>query len=95
MRKENFQTDFLLTDTPTTHIQFIGLLVLGINLIAAGVIIWVVFLVPLVASMQIFQILCFVIGSGVCGFFVYWGYLNLHRAFVGKFRKASPQKGQS
>ncbi len=93
--KEQPGKDFLLTHSRVTRVQFVGLLFLGLNLIAIGTLIWVIYLSGLVGSSSVSDICTLVGGSAVCGFLAYLGYLHIRRSFVGRGQKARSQNAEN
>ncbi len=78
------EKDFLLTRTPVTFVQLVALLLGGLNLAGTGVVVWIFYISPSVGSSNLLDIVLLLFGSVVCIFFVYLGYLNIRRTFVGK-----------
>jgi hypothetical protein len=81
--------DFLLTRTPVSRIQFIGLLILGLNLIVGSTTIWVIYVSESIGLKDGLDAGILVSGSAVCGFLCYLGYLHIRRAFT----RNAEQKG--
>lgn len=88
LKREEFdqQTDFLLTHTRPTRLQFVGLLVLGVNLILSSTVLWCVYCLPLVRSRRIIDFVAVLVGSAFWALVTRIGHLEIKRAFVGRRR---------
>jgi hypothetical protein len=78
--------DFLRAQTRVTRLQFVGLLVLGLNLMLAGIVIWVIYVSPSLALKDTQDIAILISGSAFCVFLGYLAYLHIRRAFAGRRR---------
>jgi hypothetical protein len=76
---------FFISTSPTTTIQFWGLVVLGGSLIAAGLsLLFMVLSKFSGAPFGTFEGLVLLFVLGICASFVYLGVVHLKRAFVGR-----------
>ncbi len=80
----DFHRDFLLTRTKVTRVQLVGLLILGINLIAGGIVIWAMCIWEFAGSTKASDIAILVLGSTFSAFVEFMGYLHIKRAFIGR-----------
>jgi hypothetical protein len=75
---------FFTANSRVTTVQFLGLLVLGGSLIAAGVSVLLIVLSHSGSSVGVFEGLVLLFVFGICASVVYFGVMHLKRAFAGR-----------
>jgi hypothetical protein len=76
---------FFASRSPVSVVQFWGLMILGGNLIAAGLGLLALFLLKISKeSLDAFGMIMFLIPTGICGAIIWLGILHIRRAFAGR-----------